>query len=455
VNDYDEKQVGYKSDRGPVRANNQDACFTPAQSSAPLPLHLGVIYIVADGVGGQKHGADAARLATQIISEAFYRARREEEAIRPALEMAIHEANQAIYAEAEKRGGDRMGSTVVVAVQDEGKLYIAHVGDARAYLLREGELRRLTRDDTWVQKQVEAGVLTPEEAANHELRNVVTQVLGNKPEIEVHLSKPYAMQPDDVLLLCSDGLYDPVSGDEIEEILRRNEPQAAAEALVSRAIERDASDNITAVVVHHGDAKASVAVGGAGLSLANLPGWAPMAAVAFVLIVALVIVLPRFIGGGDGEEAGGETAVSLPTRDTPATVPAAAATATPPPVATSTFAPTATNTPPPTSTPLPPTSTPPPLFCVAAEPMYVWTDAQLDAGCSPEQRVFSSDALARGTAVRPLPDPLRDVEGPDPPCTTNRFRKIETIDEGIDPPITGWVLANGLTEMPPQGCPSP
>jgi protein phosphatase len=452
VNDYDEKRVGYKSDRGPVRANNQDACFTPGQAAAPLPLHLGVLYIVADGVGGQKHGADAARLATQIISEAFYRARREEEAIRPALEMAIHEANQAIYAEAENRGGDRMGSTVVVAVQDEGKLYLAHVGDARAYLLHKDELRRMTRDDTWVQKQVEAGVLTPEEAANHELRNVVTQVLGNKPEIDVHLSKPYAMQPDDVLLLCSDGLYDPVSGDEIEEILRRNEPQAAAEALVSRAIERDASDNITAVVVHHGDAKANVAVGGAGLSLANLPAWAPMAAVAFVLIVALIIVLPRFIGGGDGGETGGETAVSLPTRDTPVTVPAAAATSTPLPAATSTVAPipTNTNTPSPTNTPLPPPPTRPSRACVTANNTLLWSDAKINGPCGQT----TNDALPGDTTVILLLEEPRTFNGPDATCAPAQFSKIRTLEEE---PREGWVFTNNLAFPLEEGetCPIP
>lgn len=450
MNDYDEKRVGYKSDKGPVRANNQDACFTPDQSTTPLPLHLGVLYIVADGVGGQKHGADAAHLAIQIIRDEFYQARREGEEIRPALKGAIHKANGAIYREAEERGGDRMGSTVVVAVQEGNKFYVAHVGDARAYLLHKNELRRMTRDDTWVQKQVEAGVLTPEEAANHELRNVVTQVLGNKPDIQVHLAKPYALQAGDVLLLCSDGLHDPVSGAELEEILRREAPPAAADRLVQRAIEQGASDNITAVVVHGGGGDKSGAAGGAS-PLAGLPGWAPLVALALVLILALAIAVPLLFGGENEGEAGG----AIPTRSNVATIPAGAATATPLPAATSTVAPTPTSTPPATETPLPPTATSLPSLCVVAEPMYVWSDGQLDAGCSPERRVFSSDELTIGTAVRALPDPLRDVEGPDPPCTSNRFRKIETVDENIDPPIVGWVLANGLAPMPPEGCSPP
>ncbi len=95
----------------------------------------------------------------------------------------------------------------MTAVKHKNYLYIAHVGDARAYLLLDNRLRRLTRDDTWVQKQLDANIITAEEAENHEWANVVTQVLGNRSEIKVHQSEPLRLKPGNIFLLCSDGLH--------------------------------------------------------------------------------------------------------------------------------------------------------------------------------------------------------------------------------------------------------
>ncbi len=110
-------------------------------------------------------------------------------------------------------------------------------------------MRRLTRDDSWVQKQVEAGLITEQQAAKHEFRNIVTQVLGNKPEVNVHLSKTIPLQPDDLVLLCSDGLYDALPDSKMLSILTNNSPSSAAQQLVNAAIVAEAKDNITAVVV--------------------------------------------------------------------------------------------------------------------------------------------------------------------------------------------------------------
>lgn len=240
-------QVGAKSDKGPTRPANEDAFWV---SDARSPLEYGSLYLVADGVGGQEHGAAAAQQAVQVISAAFYRQRRTGSTIPEALNDAVLQANQAIYQRAQTMNVSRMGCTLVAAVQHEGQLYVAHVGDARAYLLMENHLRRLTRDDTWVQKQVDAGIITYEEAARHELRNIVTQVLGNKLDITVHQSATYELRAGDTYLLCSDGLHGVLSNEQLFKLMKANPPQVAADALVRAAIEAQTRDNVTAVVVN-------------------------------------------------------------------------------------------------------------------------------------------------------------------------------------------------------------
>lgn len=246
-------QVGAKSDKGPTRSANEDAFWV---SGVQSPLKYGALYLVADGVGGQEHGAVAAQQAVQVISTAFYQLRQSGATIPQALNDSILQANQSIYERAQAMNVSRMGCTLVTAVQHEGQLYVAHVGDARAYLLMENHLRRLTRDDTWVQKQVDAGIITYEEAARHELRNVVTQVLGNKLDITVHQSAAYELRAGDTYLLCSDGLHGVLSKEQLFKLMKNNPPQVAADALVKAAIEAQTKDNVTAVVVNSGIKKA-------------------------------------------------------------------------------------------------------------------------------------------------------------------------------------------------------
>ncbi len=202
-NDNQFERGGGATDKGPTRAENQDVFWIPDQNT---PTDLGALYLVADGVGGQQDGAAAAMLAAETVHQLFYDLRRQGEPIPETLKQAFERANQTILDDAQKREIRKMGSTFVAAVQDGDELNVAHVGDARAYLIRQGELRQLTRDDTWVQRQVDAGLITEEDAAQHEFRNVVTQVLGNKPEINVNLSQTHALRPGDIILLYTDGL---------------------------------------------------------------------------------------------------------------------------------------------------------------------------------------------------------------------------------------------------------
>ena len=446
MKNYDSKLTGGYTDIGPVRKVNQDAFRLPDPTT---PTQLGALYIVADGVGGQEHGEVAAKLGVNVAYEAFYQVRQQEHPIQAALKHALNEANQAVYAEAQERGGGRMGCTMVAVVQHEGILYVAHVGDARAYLIHEGRLRRMTRDDTWVQKQVEAGILSAEDAAKHELRNVVTQVLGNKPEVDVHLGKPYTLTPNDVLMMCSDGLYDPVSDEQMLQIMAANPPQQAAEALVQAAIDGNATDNITAVVVHAGQAMA--ARGGV-----VIPKWLPLVVVGVVLLIAIgAIVAPLFSNGDtNAPPPPADLPTSMPTQAGPEVIDGVGETAVPPQNAepTSTLAPIPSETPLPTETPQPtltpePTVGLPPQACIVRF-VYVWNDAQIDSGSC---NLKAQQQLEAGTIVR-YTDPFpRIVNGPDDQCDVpNTFRKVRDEASGIE----GWVLENDVQLIAPgASCP--
>lgn len=434
MKNYDHRLVGAASDKGTIREENEDAFLVSQQTD---PTQLGAIYVVADGVGGQEHGAAASEIAVHVIYDTFYQARERGEAIQPALEWALHQANEAVYNEAQARGGGRMGCTVVAAVQDDGQVYVAHVGDARAYMVHRNHLRRMTRDDTLVQKQVEAGLITPEQAESHELRNVVTQVLGNKLDIQVHLSRPYLLQPYDILLLCSDGLYGAVAEDEIERIMTEQPALAAAEQLIATAVSHQARDNITAVVVRCSEIM--------GVKRRTRPRWLPWAALALLGIFLLSLLLPR-LWARDGETS----ADAVPTTTAPLVAPQI--TSSPTTVETTIIRSTATISPTlVTSLPIPtqtavPTATEVPLACVLYDNTFVWTDEQIDdSQCDS----FAAQSLVAGTTVQLLTVEPRTANGPDAACIENQFRKIRTVTE---PEIEGWVLANGLGERPETGC---
>jgi serine/threonine protein phosphatase PrpC len=455
--------VGAKSDKGPVRATNEDAYWI---ADANTPTELGALYVVADGVGGQEDGAAAAHLAVLMVRDTFYDRRQNGATIATALEEAINRANQAIYEEAGTRGGGRMGSTLVAAVQDQDQLYVAHVGDARAYLVQDGKLYRLTKDDTWVQKQVEAGLIKPEEAAEHELRNVVTQVLGNKPEVEIHLSKPRPLRDGDIFLLCSDGLYEALPGKELFRLLTGSPPPDAARALIEAATKAGASDNITAVVVKSSERKSAGLIPAAGQHAGrnSIPLWLWLFFLAAILLLATVSLLwlrrpdqPQL----DTTVAGNGPVVPRPqdegSNTPPTSMPAAVASPLPTftlpavdivaPQATSTIRPTATATPLPTATitatPLP-SPTPPVFACVVSDPLFVWQDGQIDAGTCGH---FAEEGfvLTPGDQVQVTDLNTRSVAGPDASCLANDFIRVQSRAE---PEIEGWVLRNGIRLLP-------
>jgi len=206
--------------------------------------------IVLDGMGGENAGDVASALAQNIIiSEAMKKlsCETEPDSARGILLSAITAANTAVndksLSAAEMRG---MGTTVVSVFVNGNNAIFAHAGDSRAYILGKEGLRQVTHDHSMVQQLVDEGLITPEEAQNHPDKNLITRALGAQPFLDVEFSSE-TLEKGDIILLCSDGLTNMVSDEEITEIIRNNTPAQMAEKLVGRANENGGADNITVV----------------------------------------------------------------------------------------------------------------------------------------------------------------------------------------------------------------
>jgi len=227
---------------GKVRDHNEDA--------ARIDREIG-LYAVADGLGGHKAGEHASNLAVEVLAYSLHEAL--ESGQEPSLDLllsAFDRANQSILCDAEKRPErEGMGTTLTALQVIDRRLLLAHVGDSRAWRLRDGVIEQLTRDHTVVADQVRDGILSDEEAREHPMRHILSRCLGASEELEVDLVEA-DVAVDDVYLLASDGINDGLSPSDMGALLRRN-PDAciAARMLVTRACECDGHDNITAVVV--------------------------------------------------------------------------------------------------------------------------------------------------------------------------------------------------------------
>ncbi|HEX2030944.1 MAG TPA: Stp1/IreP family PP2C-type Ser/Thr phosphatase [Actinomycetota bacterium] len=231
-------RAGAHTDVGRVREGNEDGFM------ADDPL-----FAVADGMGGHQGGEVASRLALEALGRGAPRSPGDGDPSGRLAEV-VREANLAVL---EKASTDPalhgMGTTLTAVVAGDQRIHLAHVGDSRAYLLRDGQLRRLTKDHTVVERMVEQGRLTPEEAEIHPQRSILTNALGVDADIRVD-EATHDIRPGDRLLLCSDGLTGMVGEEEIAAILTDNaDPQVAAEALVAAANEAGGQDNITALVL--------------------------------------------------------------------------------------------------------------------------------------------------------------------------------------------------------------
>lgn len=225
------------TDPGRKRALNEDAV-------TQLVTPYGGIFIVADGMGGHRTGEVASQMAVSQILEIL----RHKEPSPQGLLEAYEAANEAIYLAGQKPESRGMGTTCTTLWLDLPYALIAHVGDSRAYLLRDGELMQLTQDHSWVADRVRQGLLSEEEARNHRWRNVITNALGSFSSARVDLVG-LKVRPGDVFLLCSDGLSGVLEDRVLAEMILTNPPEPAVVKLVKLANDWGGPDNISAVVV--------------------------------------------------------------------------------------------------------------------------------------------------------------------------------------------------------------
>lgn len=238
-----------RSDIGRARENNEDKFDFYLPDDASTLAVKGRLWAVADGMGGHNAGQIASEAALKIIVRAYFAERSVHGDVAQALQAAFGSANELICAAASRfpnRAG--MGTTATVAVVRDHTLTIAHVGDSRAYLLREGRLRQLTDDHSWVEEQVRRGGMSRQAALQSPYRNVITRSIGMGAPLQADIVEE-RLVAGDLILLCTDGLTGYLDGPALAERLDAGSPAGAALALVDAANDAGGRDNITALLL--------------------------------------------------------------------------------------------------------------------------------------------------------------------------------------------------------------
>ncbi|HSB08164.1 MAG TPA: Stp1/IreP family PP2C-type Ser/Thr phosphatase [Blastocatellia bacterium] len=236
------------SDVGCARDVNEDSGKYVQPGDSDLLRAKGSLLLVCDGMGGHSAGEVASGMAVDVITRVYYDDTDDAQA---SLVKAFEQANREIY-EASTKDETRkgMGTTGTALVLKDGRAFSAHVGDSRAYLIRNGQIYVMTQDHSEVMEMVKRGLISLEEARHHPDKNVILRALGSHPEVEVSTwDAPFPIREDDLFLLCSDGLYDLVENDEIRRLAISADPRPACESLIALAKERGGHDNITVGIV--------------------------------------------------------------------------------------------------------------------------------------------------------------------------------------------------------------
>ena len=242
------------TDVGRKRKGNEDSLFVNPEQK---------LFVVADGMGGHAAGEVASRVAVESINEFVCLTSGDDEITWPfgldqnmsydgnRLKTAVRYANRKVLEAMKERSEyEGMATTVAAVLVDGEEANLAHVGDSRVYLFRDSGLDQLTSDHSWVNEQLQSGVISPDQARTHPLRNVVTRALGGKPDLQVDMQL-HKLRPGDLLLLCSDGLTTMVPDEEIARVLEEAAADVpkAAQGLVAEANSRGGEDNITVLVI--------------------------------------------------------------------------------------------------------------------------------------------------------------------------------------------------------------
>lgn len=245
-------QWAYRSDPGAVRDHNEDYAGAFALTTPDDSWDRGPVFVVADGLGGHAAGEVASRVAVERVLASWSGG--SPQAPAQALRNAVRDANVSVFDASLEQGKRGMGTTIVAITLAGTEALIAHVGDSRAYVARDGRCTQLTADHSRVAEMVRMKLITPEQAVSHPSRSQLTRSLGADPAVQVELSKTDVMR-DDVFILCSDGLWDVVSRAEMAEqaaILGTEAlptPTTMTDHLVDVAVKRGATDNVTCLVV--------------------------------------------------------------------------------------------------------------------------------------------------------------------------------------------------------------
>ena len=236
-----------KTDVGKVREGNEDFFLNDKISEDEY------LFIIADGMGGHQAGDVASKLAAETFLDAYHLFRKKEHSIDESMELAIKRSNSTILKKAasdpNKRG---MGTTFSAIVISGMRAYIIHIGDSRIYLVKKNRIRRVTTDHTFVEKLVEEGRISPEEARDHPQKNVLYMSLGAREGFSPEILKEMQLEEGDAIVMCSDGLSNMVADEQIKETVLSFYPEEAADQLVKMANSNGGTDNITLQVIRLG-----------------------------------------------------------------------------------------------------------------------------------------------------------------------------------------------------------
>ena len=224
---------------GKVRKNNEDAVLCHLETG---------LFAVADGIGGQDNGEIASAAAIYAVEKL---SKKTDDDIPSLMREAFYEANDLIHKFGKGKQGNGMGTTLTAAWIKQDRIFITHIGDSRAYLINKGGISLLSEDHSLVGELLRSGQLTLATARAHPQRNILTRSLGQSAVAELY-ENTTAFEAGDYLLLCSDGLYNPVSEDELFALtLTSPDIRSALNSMMGKALERGGSDNISAVLVSH------------------------------------------------------------------------------------------------------------------------------------------------------------------------------------------------------------
>lgn len=238
--------VAQRTDVGRKRFHNEDSVAHIVPKDPTMMAKKGALFIVADGMGGHAAGEVASEIAVNTVCNVYYQDTGDD--VPTALETAVKSANAIIYQQAvENTAQHGMGTTCVAAVLRGNVVCIANVGDSRAYLVRNGLVRQLSQDHSWVAEQVRSGAMTEGEAQTHAMRNMITRSLGFYPDVDVDLFVEQVVEGDSVVL-CSDGLSGMVNDHELLKIVDHFAPQESVYRLIELANAQGGVDNITVLI---------------------------------------------------------------------------------------------------------------------------------------------------------------------------------------------------------------